>query len=158
MKNTFIYNAELIRIVDGDTYLMDLDLGFNLRLTKHVRLFGLDTPELSKKNSKKVATELVDLITKVCTYNSNRKIVVMSKELDMYGRILGEIQWTDKKITDVNGRIIRYDPVEKPFSLNSFLLNCDLARINKGEKRKAWTDEQLKKVQSNIDRLKLEYK
>ena len=40
------YRARLLKVVDGDTCDVDLDLGFNVILSnQRVRLFGIDTPE-----------------------------------------------------------------------------------------------------------------
>jgi micrococcal nuclease len=39
------YNAELIRIIDGDTVDCWIDLGFDIRIKERVRLAGIDAPE-----------------------------------------------------------------------------------------------------------------
>jgi endonuclease YncB( thermonuclease family) len=39
------YNAELVRVIDGDTYVLDVDLGFYVHAVQHVRLLGIDCPE-----------------------------------------------------------------------------------------------------------------
>jgi|TARA_R110000803_G_scaffold190196_1_gene252721 micrococcal nuclease len=40
------YKATMLRIVDGDTVDVDIDLGFGVWLRKQrIRLFGIDTPE-----------------------------------------------------------------------------------------------------------------
>lgn len=45
------YRATITRVVDGDTYEADIDLGFYVRLQRQrVRLFGLDTPETRGRN------------------------------------------------------------------------------------------------------------
>ena len=42
----FEYNAVIVKVVDGDTVDVDIDLGFSVWLKKQrVRLYGLDTPE-----------------------------------------------------------------------------------------------------------------
>ena len=44
--DAFVYQAELDRVVDGDTVDVILDLGFDVKLHKQrVRLHGIDTPE-----------------------------------------------------------------------------------------------------------------
>ena len=44
--DAFVYQAELDRVVDGDTVDVILDLGFDVKLHKQrVRLAGIDTPE-----------------------------------------------------------------------------------------------------------------
>ncbi len=43
----FEYRARLVRVVDGDTLDLTLDLGFGIIRTDRFRLFGLNAPELS---------------------------------------------------------------------------------------------------------------
>lgn len=41
------YRAIITRVIDGDTYVVNLDLGFYTRIfSQRVRLYGLDTPEV----------------------------------------------------------------------------------------------------------------
>ena len=39
------YQAELIKVVDGDTIDCYIDLGFNIKIKKRVRYMGIDTWE-----------------------------------------------------------------------------------------------------------------
>jgi micrococcal nuclease len=40
------YNVKVVRVIDGDTIDVDIDLGFNIVLKKQrIRLYGIDTPE-----------------------------------------------------------------------------------------------------------------
>ena len=40
------YNARILRVVDGDTVDVDIDLGFGMAYVKQrVRMLGIDTPE-----------------------------------------------------------------------------------------------------------------
>ena len=36
---------KLIKVVDGDTIDVEIDLGFDISITQRVRLAGIDTPE-----------------------------------------------------------------------------------------------------------------
>tara|TARA_B100000927_G_scaffold109117_1_gene88159 strand:- start:465 stop:851 length:387 start_codon:yes stop_codon:yes gene_type:complete len=56
MTTPFVYNAELEKVVDGDTIDVTLDLGFNVKLHKQrCRLAGIDTPESRTRNLKEKA-------------------------------------------------------------------------------------------------------
>ena len=47
----FEYNCELIRIIDGDTIVVSIDLGFSVWMRKEtVRMLGIDTPESRTRN------------------------------------------------------------------------------------------------------------
>lgn len=41
----FEYEAEVTRVVDGDTYDVNVDLGFNIKMSMRVRMKDVDTPE-----------------------------------------------------------------------------------------------------------------
>ena len=99
------YNATVIDIVDGDTITVDIDLGFNVKLTNQkVRLLGVDTPEsrtsdkiekvfgiASKEYCKKFIDECKDKTVVIRTYLSDSE--------EKFGRLLGEIiNPTTKKI------------------------------------------------------------
>ena len=47
----YTYKANIVRVIDGDTVVADIDLGFDVWLRKeHLRLVGIDAPE-NKANS-----------------------------------------------------------------------------------------------------------
>jgi endonuclease YncB( thermonuclease family) len=49
MHPTYIYRvAEIVKVHDGDTYQLRLDLGFRVFLTVIVRLHGWNCPELAE--------------------------------------------------------------------------------------------------------------
>ena len=51
MTEPFVYNCNLVKVVDGDTIDVDVDLGFDCWLrNKRVRLMGIDTPESRTRN------------------------------------------------------------------------------------------------------------
>ena len=92
--DSFVYNATLDRIIDGDTLDCVLDLGFSVKLHKQrIRLAGIDTPE-SRINIKRYphrAKEKVmgkaakERLKELCT----GKFKVKSLGKGKYGRILG---------------------------------------------------------------------
>ena len=41
----FCYNAKVLRVVDGDTIDLMVDLGFSIHHKVRVRLYGINTPE-----------------------------------------------------------------------------------------------------------------
>ena len=41
--------AHVERVIDGDTILVEIDCGFNIRARQRLRLRGIDAPEMSTK-------------------------------------------------------------------------------------------------------------
>jgi micrococcal nuclease len=88
------YRATLLKIVDGDTVDVDIDLGFGVVLTnQRIRLYGIDTPEsrtrdLEEKKCGKLAAKYIeDHIQVSSTFNLRTRLDGKGK----YGRILGEL-------------------------------------------------------------------
>jgi len=86
------YNVTVVKVVDGDTLDVDIDLGFGMSYKKQrVRMMGIDTPEsrtrdkvekLFGKASKKHLKNLLE---------SAERISLISHDKGKFGRILGEI-------------------------------------------------------------------
>ena len=46
MVEPYTYNCTLVRVVDGDTIVCNIDLGFDVVLSEQfIRLAGIDAPE-----------------------------------------------------------------------------------------------------------------
>ena len=94
--NPFIYKAKVLRVIDGDTIDVMLDLGFNSLLKGRVRLMGIDTPEsrtrdkVEKKYGLAAKQFLVDWVEKY------PYILVESSKKGKFGRILGRLYDPDK--------------------------------------------------------------
>jgi micrococcal nuclease len=52
------YKAVVMRVVDGDTLDVRIDLGFKLTFDTRVRLYGINTPETRTRNKKEKAAGL----------------------------------------------------------------------------------------------------
>ena len=58
------YRVKILRVVDGDTVDVDIDLGFGVWMHKErVRLYGIDTPEsrTRDKEEKKYGLSLIHI-------------------------------------------------------------------------------------------------
>jgi micrococcal nuclease len=81
---------EIVKIVDGDTVDIVLDLGFDVYRKERVRINRVDTPESNSKdvNEKKLAIEAKNYVS---TWLINQKQVkIKTLKDDKYGRLLGE--------------------------------------------------------------------
>jgi micrococcal nuclease len=89
------YKAVVVKVVDGDTVDVDIDLGFNVWLKEQrIRLYGIDTPESRTRDKvEKVFGNLAkQKVLEFCPIGSN--IILQTKTDDSrgkYGRILGEL-------------------------------------------------------------------
>ena len=108
-QDPYIYRIRAIhKVVDGDTIDADIDLGFDISLTKRIRLAGVDTPEsrTSDANEKKYGLESKEWLKKRC---ENAKDILIKTELpdstEKYGRIIGHLFINDES-TSLNEQMI----------------------------------------------------
>jgi micrococcal nuclease len=95
--NVYLYNAEVKKIVDGDTFDILIDLGFDTFRKGRVRLYGVNTPESRTKNleEKKMglaAKEFTDQWLQAC--GNKVKIETILDKNEKYGRILARV-WNE---------------------------------------------------------------
>jgi micrococcal nuclease len=89
------YKATIIKVIDGDTVDVDIDLGFEVWLkNQRIRLYGIDTPEsrTSDKVEKVFGNLAKEKVLEFCPVGSD--IILQTKTDDSrgkYGRILGEL-------------------------------------------------------------------
>jgi micrococcal nuclease len=99
---------KLLNVVDGDTIDVDIDLGFDISLSKRVRLAGIDTPEsrTSDKFEKTLGLEAKEYLKK---HIKDATQIVIKTELpdssEKYGRILGWI-YVDDQTKSINETMI----------------------------------------------------
>jgi micrococcal nuclease len=83
---------QVLKIVDGDTIDVDIDLGFDISFTQRVRLAGIDTPEsrTTDKKEKALGLEVKQRLKDILSKSSS--VVIRTEKPDStekYGRILG---------------------------------------------------------------------
>ena len=96
MRELYFYNAEVTRIVDGDTIDVIIDLGFNIWIKERLRLYGLNTPETRTKDAEEKEKGLKAKKYVENQINSNSGMVqIQSFGKGKYGRVLAEV-WVGK--------------------------------------------------------------
>jgi endonuclease YncB( thermonuclease family) len=58
-ERAFVYDATAVRVIDGDTLICRVDLGFNVDVNVTVRLHGVNAPEHNRPGGKD-ATRFLD--------------------------------------------------------------------------------------------------
>ena len=100
MEPAYRYRAKLVRVVDGDTIDLDIDLGFYIRITERVRLEGVNTPEIFrvKKESDeyKRGIAAAEFVARRFADNGN-ECVVETKKRGKWRRWLGVIYFADRE-------------------------------------------------------------
>ena len=89
----YMYDGKIIRILDGDTYEIEIDLGFYLTITRICRLAGIDTPETRGKNKTKKALEIKENMVKLIL---NKEFEMNVIKLGKFGRPLIDLYLNPK--------------------------------------------------------------
>jgi len=108
-KDPYIYRIRSIaKVVDGDTIDADIDLGFDITLSKRIRLAGIDTPESRTKDEyeKKLGLESKEWLKK---HLEGAKDIIIKTELpdstEKYGRIIGHLYINGEELS-INNQMI----------------------------------------------------
>ena len=108
----YMFNAHVDRVIDGDTIVVTIDLGFDVFAKRKVRLLNVDTPERGQINYQE-ATDF----TKSKIYNKN--IILQTYKDDTFGCYLGVIWYKeneDDEIYELLSNKIIENKLEKPNS------------------------------------------
>jgi micrococcal nuclease len=114
----YIYKASLIRVVDGDTVDLIIDLGFDTSRHERFRLYGIDAPEVRTAAGKEAKAWLEDALMPLePIYVQTIQLSTKAKR-DKYGRFLA-VLYDDLGDIDAN-RLMR-TPVG-PMSINAQMM------------------------------------
>ena len=98
------YRVKVLKVIDGDTVDVDIDLGFNTWIkNERVRLMGIDTPESRTSNDieKKFGLAAKERLIELLGETAILKTQVSKDGMDMkgkFGRILGDFKTEDGRI------------------------------------------------------------
>ena len=101
------YRVKIVKIIDGDTVDVDIDLGFGVWMHKErIRLFGIDTPESRTRDleEKKYGLAAKKFLTGMLDDEGGIILKTHKDKTGKFGRILGELwrttNYADKSIND----------------------------------------------------------
>jgi micrococcal nuclease len=89
------YSGTVIKVVDGDTIDVDIDLGFYTHKIQRVRLARINAPEMKTPGGPPAKNYLIDLI-------AGRPVKIQTaKEVsyDKYGRYIAEVWLGDANVS-----------------------------------------------------------
>ena len=102
----FEYKCKLIKVIDGDTIDVDIDLGFGVWLrNQRIRMYGIDTPESRTRDleEKKYGLAAKAFLAEMLD-DSHLILKTHKDERGKFGRILGEVwrttNFADQSIND----------------------------------------------------------
>jgi endonuclease YncB( thermonuclease family) len=88
IQPAYQYEAIVTRVIDGDTLVVQVDLGFKVWAEKTLRLARINSPELSTP----AGVISREYLNKYLLVDNKGAINFLSKKLDVYGRSIAEVQ------------------------------------------------------------------
>lgn len=107
----YIYKAQMVRIVDGDTIDFDVDLGFRIRVGLRTRLYGVDTPERGQEGWQ----EAIDFcknwffVAAEKSAEGHTLVEIYKDKGDKYGRYLADVYFIDgetRELRHLNAELV----------------------------------------------------
>lgn len=89
MKSTIWHDATVSRVVDADTLLLTVALGFDVQVVIRARLFAVYAPELRSEPGKAMAARVAEWLT-------GKAVEIRCLGIDRYGRWLVEVQTVER--------------------------------------------------------------
>ena len=131
----FEYKCKVMRVVDGDTIDVNIDLGFQVWHKARVRLLGIDTPESRTRNldEKKLGLASKERLKEML---KGRDIVLKcSKDKGKFGRVLANVEAFSPAGTKRNPKT----PLDPPvYQVNQQMIEEGHAREYFGGKKIPW--------------------
>ena len=84
-SDLYTYEASVERVVDGDTIIAKIDLGFGNQCREYLRFRGIDAPEIDTPEGKKARGFVVGELAK------GDYVILTSTKADKYGRYLADV-------------------------------------------------------------------
>ena len=94
----FNYNCTLIRVIDGDTIDVNIDLGFNIWHKGRIRMAGIDSPESRTRNKEEKVLGLAAKSRLKELLKKKKLSINCTKEKGKFGRILADVLANDINI------------------------------------------------------------
>lgn len=85
------YRAHVLRVVDGDTVRLAVDLGCDVVINMTVRLCGLNCPEMNTPEGVAAKDFTLAWLTEATTFDRAVVLRTVKDRREKYGRYLGEI-------------------------------------------------------------------
>lgn len=86
----YIYDCEVLRVVDGDTVDLRIDLGLSISSVQRVRLYGINAPEKRGK-TRDAGNAATDHLKQLIASNRSIQVETFQDKQGKYGRYLATL-------------------------------------------------------------------
>jgi micrococcal nuclease len=123
------YRCKVLRVVDGDTVDVDIDLGFGIWVHRErIRVMGIDTPESRTRDLTEKAFGLAakEFVKSLMPIGSSQIIKTQKDKTGKFGRVLGDFIIEGKLLTEhmiENCHAVPYHGENKESTQEGHMLN-----------------------------------
>ncbi|MBN2715858.1 MAG: thermonuclease family protein [Deltaproteobacteria bacterium] len=117
----YCYLAELLDVVDGDTLVLRVDVGFDTFVVERFRLRGIDAPEVQTADGRRAKQYVTRRV------KPGSPVLLFTYGCDMYGRYLADVFYS-------TARVARHPSVATGRFLNLELIENGYARYYGGKR------------------------
>lgn len=89
------YRAEILRVIDGDTVVARIDLGFSVSIEQHLRLHGINAPEI-RGEERPQGLESKAALEKLIEEHQPIMVRTFKDRTGKYGRYIAELMGSDR--------------------------------------------------------------
>ncbi|MDD3375248.1 MAG: thermonuclease family protein [Candidatus Omnitrophica bacterium] len=111
----YTYQATVTRVIDGDTIILNIDLGFDSWIEQKLRLRGIDTPEISSVSG--IAAK--EYVKKICAKVDF--VICKTYKEDKYGRYLADILYhlneKDPELVAEKGTYLNQELIDQGYAV-----------------------------------------
>jgi len=112
---------EILKVVDGDTVDVIINLGFDVFLEKRVRMAGVNAPESRTRNLEEKAKGLKTKAWLIEKFNTDKQIIIetsLDNQYGKFGRVLGTFYIGDDLLS-VNLEMLS-EGLARPYMIEDF--------------------------------------
>jgi len=112
---------EILKVVDGDTVDVIIDLGFDVFLEKRVRMAGVNAPESRTRDLEEKAKGLKTKAWLIEKFNTDEQIIIetsLDNQYGKFGRVLGTFYIGDDLLS-VNLEMLS-EGLARPYMIEDF--------------------------------------
>jgi endonuclease YncB( thermonuclease family) len=111
----YLFAAQLVRVVDGDTLLLSIDLGFGLSKEHRVRLDSVNTFSADSTKGRAATAFVVERLTVA------DRIVIKTRRMDLHGRYLAHVFYSTRGLgfleTFESGHYLNQDLLDQKLAM-----------------------------------------
>jgi endonuclease YncB( thermonuclease family) len=90
----YTYEPTIKRVIDGDTFVCDIDLGFNILIrNKSVRVAHVNAPEKNTPEGQQAKAYTESMLSQ-----GNVTLTILDHKGDKYGRLLAEVSIGSRRL------------------------------------------------------------